>query len=152
MKLITKLLQEEIGKASPHGDWNSETKNFLEDTSAKVCSKGFENNKWTLITEKCRRKGIPPRNLAVVNNTNLLPTSNRYKKLTNLQDTLPTDNTSRTQDERNTSDIPLTKRYNQSKGRIQRIDKSNREDHQVYYIPTLLNGRTENKSRETVQS
>jgi hypothetical protein len=38
-----------------------------------------------------------------------------------------------------------------SKG-IQRIDKKNKEDFEIYHIPTLLNGKIENKNMKTVSS
>jgi hypothetical protein len=60
------------------------------------------------------------------------------------------------QGENNTSDIPnsdhQTKLQDQSRERIQRIDKKNREDSQIYQIPILLNGKIGNKSMETVSS
>ena len=40
----------------------------------------------------------------------------------------------------------------QSRGKIQRIDKKNREDSQIYHISTLLNGKIGNKNMETVPS
>ena len=60
------------------------------------------------------------------------------------------------QDENNTSDIPnhdhQTKLQHQSRGRTQRTRKENRDDFQIHHIPTLLNGKIENKSMETVSS
>ena len=154
-KLIIKLLQEETEKDSPHGVRTNEA-NAPEDTSAKVYSNGLENNKWTVITAKNCRKGFPPKNLTEVNNTYPLSTANRYKQLTNLQDTLAKDITSKIQEESSTPDIPnydlQTKLQYQSRGRIQRIEKKNREDSQTYYIPTLLNGETEHRNMETVPS
>jgi len=154
-KLIIKLLQEEIEKDSPHGDRTSEAISSPEDTSAKVYSNGLEN-KWTVITAKCRRKGFSPKNLTEVNNTHPLSTTNRYKQLTNLQDTLAKDITLKIQEESNTLDIPncdhQRKLQYQSRGRIQRLDKKNREDSQIYHIPTLLNGKIVNRNMETIPS
>ena len=83
----------------------------------------LENNKWTVITGKRRRKGFSPKNLTEANNTYLLSTANRYKKLTNLQDTLVEDITLKAQEENNISDIPncdhQTKLQHQSRKRIQ---------------------------------
>ena len=155
-KLITKLLQEEIRKVSPRGDRDSETINTSKDMSAKVYSKGLENNKLTLIPEKCRRKGLSPKNLNEKNNTYPLYTTNRYNTLTNLQDTLEKDNTLKTQDGSITSAIPncyhQTELQPQSRGRIQRIDKENKEDSQTYHTPTLLNGKIGNNSTKTMRS
>ena len=155
-KLIIKLLQEEIEKDFLHGDWKSKVTNSPKDTSAKVYSNGLESNKWTVITAKCDRKGFSLKNLTEVNNTYCLSTANRYKQLTNLQDILAKDITLKIQEENNTSDIPncdhKTKLQYQSRGKIQWIDKTNREDSQIYHIPTLLNGKIGNKSMETVPS
>jgi len=121
--LIIKILQEETEKDFPHGDRNSEVINSPEDTSAKVYSDGLENNKWTVITAKCHRKGFSPKNLTEVNNTHPLSTANHYKQLTNLQDTLAKDIMLKIQEENNTSDIPncdhQTKLQDQSRGKIQ---------------------------------
>jgi hypothetical protein len=154
-KLIINLLQEELGKASPRGDRNSVTINPPEDKSAKMYSKGLENRKWTLISEKCRRKGFPQKNLTDVTNTYPLATANRYKKLTNLQNTLGKVNRLEIQEDNNIPDI-LTREHQtnqQHRGgrRSQRIDKENREDAQINHIPTLLNGKTGNTSMETVR-
>jgi hypothetical protein len=108
--------------------------------SAKVYSNGYENNKWTVITAKCHRKGFSPKNFTEVNNTYSLSTANCYKQLTNLQDKLAKDITLKSQEENNTSDIPncdhKTKLQYQSRGKIKRIDKKNREDSQIHHIPT----------------
>jgi hypothetical protein len=60
-KLIAKLLQEEIENDSSHGDRSSEAISSPEGTSAKVHLNGPENNKWTVITAKCCRKGFSPK-------------------------------------------------------------------------------------------
>jgi len=121
-KLIIKL-QKETEKDFPHGDRTSKAINSPKDTSAKVYSNGLENNKWTVITAKCRRKGFSPKNLTEVNNTYLLSTANCCKRLTNPQDMLAKDITLKIQDENNTSDIPncdhQTKPQHQSWGKIQ---------------------------------
>ena len=117
-------------------------------------SNRLETNKWTVITAKCRRKSFSPKNLTEANNTYPLSTANHYEQLTNLQDTLAKDITLKIPGENNTSDIPnsdhQTKLQHQSRERIQRIDKKNREDSQLYQIPILLNGNIGNKSMETV--
>ena len=86
------------------------------------------------------------------NNTYPLSTANRYKQLANLQDTLAKDITLKIQGGNNTSDIPncdhQTKLQHQSRERIQQT----REDSQIYHIPTLLNGKIENKGMETESS
>jgi len=119
-----------------------------------VQSNRLENNKWTVITAKCRRKGVLSKNLTEANNTYPLSTANRYEQLTNLQDMQANDITLKIQEENNTSDIPnhdhQMKLQHQSRDRTQRTRKENREDFQIYHIPTLLNGKIENKSMETV--
>jgi hypothetical protein len=116
----------------------------------------FENNKWIVIATKRRRKGFSPKNLTETNNTYLLSTANRYKKLTNLQDMLAEDFTLKAQEENNASNftnfVHRTKLQHQSRNRIQWIDEKHREDSEIYHIPTLLNGKIGNKNMETVSS
>ena len=58
--------------------------------------------------------------------------------------------------EKTTSDIPNhdyhTELQHQNRERIQRTDMQNKEDSQIYHIPTLLNGKTGKKSMKTVSS
>jgi hypothetical protein len=126
------------------------------DTSATVHSNKLENNKWTVITAKRHRKDFSPKNLTEANNTYPLCTANRYKQLTNLQDTLAEDTTLKAQEENNTSDTPncdhQTKLQHQSRKRIHRVDEKHREDSQIYHIRTLLNAKIGKKSMETVSS
>jgi hypothetical protein len=100
-----------------------------------VHSNRLENNKWTVITAKCCRKSFP-KNLTEVNNTFPHSTANRYEQLTNLQDKIAKDITLKIQGEKITSYIPnsdhQTKFHHQNRERIQRIDKKNREDSQIY--------------------
>jgi hypothetical protein len=57
-KLIIKLQQKESDEDFSHGDRTSAAINSSRDTSAKVHSNRLGNNKWTVITAKCRRKGF----------------------------------------------------------------------------------------------
>jgi len=68
-KLITKLLRKESDEDFPHGDRTSAAINSTRDTSAIVHSNRLENNKWTVITTKCHRKGFLSKNITEVNNT-----------------------------------------------------------------------------------
>ena len=68
-------------KTSPQDDRTSDATKPLRDMSATVHSNKLENNKWTVITAKRRRKGFSPKNLTEANNTYPLPTANRYKQL-----------------------------------------------------------------------
>jgi len=155
-KLIIKLLQKECDEDFPHGDRTSAAINSSRDTSALVQSNRLEDNKWTVISAKCRRKSFLSKNLSEANNTYPLSTANRYEQLTNLQDTQANDITLKIQEENNASDIPnhdhQTKLLHQSRGRTQRTRKENREDSQIYQIPTLLNGKIGNMSMETLSS
>ena len=63
-KLIVKLLQKESDEDFPHGDRNSAAINSSRDKSALVQSNRLENNKWTVIKAKCRRKGFSDRLLS----------------------------------------------------------------------------------------
>ena len=63
-------------------------------------------DKWTVITAKCRRKGFLSKNLTEANNTYPLSTANRYEQLTNLQDTQANDITLKIQEENKASNIP----------------------------------------------
>jgi hypothetical protein len=91
-----------------------------------------------------------------LDNTYSLTTANRYEQLTNLQDTSEEDITSMDQDENNilyTSNWDhRIKLHHQSREEDQRISKRNRKESQVYFIPTLLNGKICNTSKETVFS
>ena len=78
-KLIIKLLQKERDEDFPHDNRISEVINSPRDTSAMVYSNSLENNKWTVITAKSRRKGFSPKNLTEANNTYPLCTANSYK-------------------------------------------------------------------------
>ena len=122
-KLIIKLLQQESDENFPHDTRTSAAINSPTDTSAVVFSKSLENNKWTEITAKCRRKGLSSKNRTEANNTYPFPTANHYEQLTNLQDTLANDNTLKTQRGNNNSDIPSCdhqiKLQHQSRERIQ---------------------------------
>jgi len=73
--------------------------------------------------------------------THPLSSANRYEQPTNLQDT-QANITLTIQEENNASDIPnhdhQTKLLHQSRGRTQRTRKENREDSQIYQIPTLM--------------
>jgi len=155
-KLIIKLLQKESDEDFPHGDRTSAAINSSTDTSALVQSDRLEDNKWTVITAKCRRKGFLSKNLTEANNTYPLSTANRYEQPTNLQDTQANNITPKIQEENNASDIPnhdyQTKLLHQSRGSTQRTRKENREDFQIYHIPALLNDKIGNKSMETVSS
>jgi len=71
-----------------------------------VQSNRLEDNKWTVITAKCRRKGFFSKNLTEANNTYPLSTANCYEQRTNLQDTQANDITLKIQEENNASDIP----------------------------------------------
>jgi hypothetical protein len=68
-KLIIKLLQKENDEDFPHDDRISEAINSSSDMSAIVYSNRLENNKWTVTTAKCHRKGFSAANLTEVNNT-----------------------------------------------------------------------------------
>ena len=129
-KFIIKLLQKESD-----GDRTSTAINSSRDPSAIVHSDRLENNKWTVITVKCRRKGSLLKNLTETNNTDPLSTANRYEQLTNLQDTQANDITLKIQEENNTSDIlnldHQTKLQHQSKGRTQQTREENREDFHI---------------------
>jgi len=121
-----------------------------------VQSNRLEDNKWTVITAKCHRKGFLSKNLTEANNTYPLSTVNHYEQLTNLQDTQANYITLKIQEENNVSNIPnhdhQTKLLHQSRGRTQRTRKENREDFQIYHIPTLLSGKIGNKRMETVSN
>jgi hypothetical protein len=146
-KLIIKLEKER--NDFTHDDRTSEVNNSPRDTSAMVHPNSLESNEWSVITAKSRKKGFPPKNPSEANNTYPLSTANRYKQLANLQDMLAKDRSLKTQEGNNTSDIPncnhQTKLQHQSRERNQRT----RKDSQKYHIPTLLNGRIENKGMET---
>jgi len=143
-KLIIKLLQKG-SEDFPRDDGISEAVNSPSDMSAKVCSNRIENNKWTVTTPKCSRKVFSTKNLTEANNTFSLSVANRYQQLINLQDMLENDTTLMTQGENNTSEIPScdhqTKLQHQSRERIQQIDKKNKEDFQIYHIPTLITAK-----------
>jgi len=82
-----------------------------------------------------------------------------FKGLSNLQDSREGDTTSVTQGQYNTpeishSDHPINLQH-QSRERTQHTDGKNREsedDFQVYHIPTILNGKIENKNIEKVSN
>ena len=78
-KLIIKLLQKDSDEDFPHDDRTSEAIKSPRDTSAIMQSNRLENNKCTVTTAKCRRKGISSKNLTVANNTYPLTTTNHYK-------------------------------------------------------------------------
>jgi type IV secretory pathway ATPase VirB11/archaellum biosynthesis ATPase len=101
-KLIIKLLQKESDEDYPHDDRISEAINSPSDMSAIVYSNGLENNKWTVTTAKCHRKGFSPKNLNEMNNTFPLSIAKRYEQLINLQDMLENDTTLMIQGETNT--------------------------------------------------
>jgi hypothetical protein len=151
-----KLLQKEIEEDLPHDDRTSDATKSPRDTSATVYSNRLENNKWTVITAKCRRKDLSPKNLTEANNTYPLSTANRYQQLTNIQDTLVEYITWKAQENNNLSDIPncshQTKLQHQSRERIQRIHQKHKEESQIYHIPTLRNGKIRNKNMEPVSS
>jgi hypothetical protein len=85
-----------------------------------------------------------------------LTTANRYEQLTNLQDTLAKYITWKIHDENNTACTSnrnhRIKLHHQSREEIQRIDKKSGVDTQTYRIPTLLNDKIGNTSKETVSS
>jgi len=126
-KLIIKLLQKESDADFLHGDNTRAEINSYRDTSALVQSNRLEDKKWTVITAKCCRKGFLSKNLTEANNTYPLSTANRYKQLTNLQDTQASNITLKIQEENDASDIPnhyhQTKLLHQSRGSTQRTRK-----------------------------
>jgi hypothetical protein len=76
-KLTIKLLQKELEEDFPHDDRTSDATKSPRDKSATMYSNRLENNKWTVITAKCRRKDLSPKNLTEANNTYPLSTANR---------------------------------------------------------------------------
>jgi hypothetical protein len=72
-KLVIKLLQKESGEDFPHDGRTSMAINSPRDTSAVAYSNRLENNKWTIITAKCRRIGFfLSKNLTEANNIRIL--------------------------------------------------------------------------------
>jgi hypothetical protein len=100
-KLFIKLLQKEIDEDFPHSDRTSEATKSPRDMCGTGYSKRLENNKWTVITAKCRRKGLSPKNVTEANNTYPFSTANCYQQLINLQDTLAQDITLKAQEDNN---------------------------------------------------
>ena len=155
-RLIINFLRQESAENFYEDNRINEATNSPSNMNAIAYSNGHEHNKWTVTTTKHCRKGFSSKNITEMNGICAIPTANHYGQLPNLQNALEQDATLQIQDEINTSHTPNSdyqnKQQHQRKIRTQRIVKTNRENPQVYNIPTLRNGKTENRNLKTVLS
>jgi hypothetical protein len=155
-KLIIRLLQQESIEHSGVDNRTSEATNSSNKTNAFMYPNGPKQDKWTTSTKKFHRKGYPPKYSTEANKFYAFPTTNRYERLHNLQDTLMQTDTLLTQEKENTLDTNNydyhTQLHHQRRERTQRVVKTKKEDHQTHLIPTLINGTANNKNSKTVSS
>ena len=155
-KQIIKLLQQESTDNLNDGNRVSETTHTPNSPDTQMNSKILEFDKWIVSTTKCHRKNSPLKNSTEINNFYALSTANRYEPL-NLQIMAEQDATPQTQGRNNnpsnTSNSERRTRLKlQHRDRIKQVVKENRENFQTYEIPTLLNGKIENKFSKVIIS
>ena len=141
-KLIIELLQQENTDNLNETNGTSKTTYPPNSSSTQMNSKRPEHDKWIVSTTKCHKKYSPFQNSTESNNTYTLPIANRYEPL-NLQNT----EEQTVQGRVNTANSSRQTRLQlQHKDRIKQVAKENGDNFQTYAIPTLLNGKVENKN------
>jgi hypothetical protein len=144
-KLIIELLKEENTDNLNKANGISKTTYPPNNSSTQMNSKRPERDKWIVSTTKCHKKNSPFKNSTERNNTYTLPIPNRYELL-NLQNTKEQAAQGRVNLFNTTNPDSQTRLQLQHRYRIKQVAKENRENFQTYAIPTLLNGKAENKN------